>query len=298
MKKFGILILAFIAIGISVWAAGRAPLGASLTNIPFNNMGVIEIDHPENYSRVVAISDVHGMYDNLVTLLTSVHLIDENHHWTGGSALLIVVGDSIDKGPDSVDVLDLWMSLVPQARALGGDVVHSLGNHEAEFLADPTNSKASVFVNELSQKNIPLDAVLNPTYPRAAYLRSMPVAVRVGNWLFAHAGLYLQVEWPTFVSQARYVLQAGDYSNVFLSDDNSILESHGWWKDPDTVNNLGAALSSNHFYGVVFGQEHVGIVTGLKDVAWKVTLQPRTICISLKSIREWRPKRVPIRVIF
>lgn len=52
-------------------------------------------------------------------------------------------GDLIDKGPSSVEVIKLLMALQIAATKTGGRVVVTLGNHEAEFLVDPNNAKAS-----------------------------------------------------------------------------------------------------------------------------------------------------------
>ena len=79
---------------------------------------------------LVAIGDVHGDFDDFCSILQRAGLIDEQHHWSGGKATLVQVGDLIDRGPKSRQVLDLMMSLEEQAAKAGGRVVSLLGNHE------------------------------------------------------------------------------------------------------------------------------------------------------------------------
>jgi hypothetical protein len=86
---------------------------------------------PQNSNpSLVAIGDVHGDLDDFCTILQRAELIDEQHHWTGGKATLVQLGDLIDRGPKPREVLDLMISLDQQAEKAGGQVVSLLGNHE------------------------------------------------------------------------------------------------------------------------------------------------------------------------
>jgi hypothetical protein len=116
---------------------------------------VVRIDDPAIYQKVLAISDVHGMIGPLKNLLQSAQIIDSTGNWAAGKTLLVITGDSIDKGDNSVDVLNLWMQLVPQAEKAGGRVLHLLGNHEAELLAYGKESeKAKELFKEFQRKGI------------------------------------------------------------------------------------------------------------------------------------------------
>src|SRR5438105_6348655 len=81
--------------------------------------------------RVVAVGDVHGDYDQLVAVLRSAGLIDEQGNWTGGKTHLVQNGDVLDRGPDSRKAMDLLMRLEKQAAEAGGYVHALIGNHEA-----------------------------------------------------------------------------------------------------------------------------------------------------------------------
>ncbi len=81
--------------------------------------------------QVVAIGDVHGAYPEFVSILQQTSLIDGNRKWIGGSAILVQMGDLLDRGRQSRDCLDLLMGLERQAKRRGGKVIPLLGNHEA-----------------------------------------------------------------------------------------------------------------------------------------------------------------------
>jgi len=84
----------------------------------------------EQAETVVAIGDVHGDFDDFVSILQRTGLIDAQHHWTGTKATLVQVGDLLDRGPKPREVMDLMMALEKEAPKAGGRVVSLLGNHE------------------------------------------------------------------------------------------------------------------------------------------------------------------------
>jgi len=81
--------------------------------------------------RVVAISDIHGAYEAMVRTLRSARVIDNDLAWSGGDTHLVVVGDLLDRGPNSRQAMDLLMRLENEAIAADGRVHVLLGNHEA-----------------------------------------------------------------------------------------------------------------------------------------------------------------------
>lgn len=205
---------------------------------------------------IVGLGDVHGGYDRLVALLLGNHLIQASaqpgYRWTGGRTVLVSVGDLIDKGPQSVAVIDLLMALEVQARAAGGAVVVTLGNHEAEFLADPKNKKAKrEFDHELRARGLDPETVAGGDGPYGAWLTSRPVAARVNAWFFAHAGNTAGASVAEIARAYREAVDGGHWDSPFLIGDDSILEAQKWWKRGDLDRSLGA-LGVRH---LVFGHD-------------------------------------------
>ena len=84
--------------------------------------------------RVVAIGDVHGAYQEFVSILQTAGLIDKELNWTGGKTILVQTGDVLDRGPESRKAEDLLTGLVDKARRQGGEVRPLLGNHEVMLM--------------------------------------------------------------------------------------------------------------------------------------------------------------------
>ena len=84
---------------------------------------------------VWAGSDWHGQLGAVDRLLRSAGITDGVDRWTApAGTALVVTGDVVDRGPDSVGLVRRLASLRAQARAAGGLVALLEGNHEAQVL--------------------------------------------------------------------------------------------------------------------------------------------------------------------
>jgi len=106
--------------------------------------------------RVVAVGDVHGDLDALVSILQEAEIIDDQRRWSGGNATLVQTGDILDRGAQDRQVMDLLMELEKQASKSGGRVVVLLGNHEMMNIMGDLRYVApevySSFVDEKSEQ--------------------------------------------------------------------------------------------------------------------------------------------------
>jgi hypothetical protein len=113
-----------VAIAVGTWT-----MSARATSFQANSC---DITAP---GRVVAVGDAHGAFDKYVSILREAKLLDARQRWIGGNAVLVQVGDVVDRGNDSRKLLDLIRRLEGEARKTGGQVVFLLGNHEVMRMA-------------------------------------------------------------------------------------------------------------------------------------------------------------------
>lgn len=178
--------------------------------------------------RVVAVGDVHGDYDQFLSVLRATGVVDGRGHWAGGRTHLVQVGDRIDRGPDSRKVMDLLMRLEGEARKAGGFVHPLLGNHEAmnvigdlryttreEFAAfqgpDSARLRTELWKNYVrlreQQQSPPTDAeqkrfeaehplgwvehqqAFSPEGKYGRWLSGQNAVIRIGDALFLHGGI-------------------------------------------------------------------------------------------------------------
>ena len=81
--------------------------------------------------RVVVIPDIHGAYPEFTELLKASAVINSSLQWIAGKTHLVSLGDLLDRGAKSREVMDLLMRLQTEAREHGGRVHVVAGNHEA-----------------------------------------------------------------------------------------------------------------------------------------------------------------------
>jgi hypothetical protein len=158
--------------------------------------------------RILAIGDVHGDFAATRAALRLAGAIDESDRWSGGSLVVVQVGDQLDRGDQERAILDLFDRLPDEARKAGG-AFHALnGNHEImnvafdfryvteggfhDFeglsgmpLSDPR-------LTELPPRSRARAAAFLPGAPYAKLLGKHDVAMVIGDTAFVHGGLLPQ----------------------------------------------------------------------------------------------------------
>ncbi len=152
--------------------------------------------------RIYAIGDVHGRADLLERLLSRIDAHRAAHPVT--RPVVLMIGDYIDRGPSSRDVLDL---LINSARSR--EMIFLRGNHEVfidRFLQDPETLRDWSRIGGLetlmsyglkptlnpdpdTQKE--LAAALNAQLPNIhrRFLADLRTSFACGGYFFAHAGV-------------------------------------------------------------------------------------------------------------
>jgi hypothetical protein len=264
----GTRLLALVA---AAWSAG--PVGAAPADLVPGSSAWVKISAAElaaRYDTLWAVSDVHGRLEELEQLLLAAGLAARDGPalaWdrARSRALLLVVGDLIDGGPDSVGVVLLLERLQREAAAAGSRVVVLLGNHEARFLADPGSATPELLASAgVHAAELGLSRRIRPRRLEAssfgAYLRGLPVAAFVGSWMFAHAG-YIDADdgepglraWLARVDEAMTRRDRDAFAA--LLDPRSVVAYHGWWRSEKRLATMRLRLQQLGLDGVVIGHD-------------------------------------------
>jgi serine/threonine protein phosphatase 1 len=147
--------------------------------------------------RIYAVGDIHGCVRQLANLHA---LIAEDHARRPiGSALLLHIGDFVDRGADSAGVIALLMDGSPVP---GTQMINILGNHESTMLEALSGDKAAatdwLFAGgRAALQSYGIDPEVTPREQWAAlipvshrgFLRGLPLIYREGGYAFVHAGV-------------------------------------------------------------------------------------------------------------
>lgn len=89
---------------------------------------------PDSFT-VFAASDIHGQLGAVDRLLAEAGLTDGSDRWIAAAGTaLVITGDVVDRGPDTLRLVRRLASLRAQAPAHGGVVAILEGNHEMQVL--------------------------------------------------------------------------------------------------------------------------------------------------------------------
>lgn len=152
---------------------------------------------------IYAIGDVHGHLDLLLKLEA---LIGQDAKSEAGEKVLILLGDYIDRGPASAEVIEHVMRPARQ----GLRTFQLAGNHEEimlDFLANPapdhpwlrfggTEALRSYGIEELPRQREALEALLRDRIPEThrRFLEALPSMIAFPDLCFAHGGTDPDVE--------------------------------------------------------------------------------------------------------
>lgn len=203
--------------------------------------------HTYTAQRIVAVGDVHGAYEALQQLLQANQIIDAENRWIAGTTHLVSLGDMLDRGARSREVMDLLRSLQVQAREANGRVHVLLGNHESmNLLGDLRDVSVAEFASYLeSAGEEATDTTQPPGYAahRAAFapdgdygqwLLSLPMMIKINDTLFVHGGVppLRQSTLEELNREAIMQLKAEISSDQAVPVDAPLLDSNGplWYR--------------------------------------------------------------------
>lgn len=154
-------------------------------------------------TAVYAIGDVHGCLDELLAL---ERVIMRDAEELPGEKRIVMLGDYVDRGPASAQVLDHLLAPPPH----GFDRICLTGNHEMAMLdyLDGRIGRAGWLamggertllsygidherLREIYKTDHRTDEIIRAAIPptHVAFLRSLPIMVEAPGFLFVHAGI-------------------------------------------------------------------------------------------------------------
>ena len=164
------------------------------------------LTHPyKKGQRILATSDIHGHPDHLRAVLNAADFCDDD--------LLVIVGDIVEKGPDSLGALRYVMELAER-----GNVLVLMGNVDAwrvqmttgvnednaadfwDYLRGLHDWCGSSFYAEMAREcGYTLtsaddilrakEAILSHFQNELSFLASRPTVLQIGDFVFVHGGL-------------------------------------------------------------------------------------------------------------
>lgn len=147
--------------------------------------------------KIFAIGDIHGCFDKLIELMD---VIDVDL----GKDKLVFLGDYIDRGPDSYNVMEYLIELKTRHR----NIVFLKGNHEEMLENYISGTDRLIYLANGGHTTLDsyIDAGITPQknqFPKdhSVFLKSLDLFHETDNYIFVHAGLRDKVALPDQVPE-------------------------------------------------------------------------------------------------
>ena len=196
------------------------------------------------YKRILAMGDIHGMYEKLVSLMELMQFDPDDD-------LLIFLGDYIDRGPQSLECLDYVMDLYKQYPER---VIPLLGNHEAMCLNyyRYEGQRRSYMMDDLDKEMVMvwLDNGGTDTQKqfkklkrpelqkRLRWMRMLSNHYQTGDYYFCHAGIqpFIPLDKQKegdllWMREGFFDLYDGRYGTVVVGHTPVQELPHKYWKN-------------------------------------------------------------------
>ncbi len=187
----------------------KYPGSAQRTRLYFSEMYKRQPAEFSDVDTVFVVGDVHGKYNNLISILQQGQVIDASLNWNANRNHLVIMGDIFDRGHNVIKALWFLYDLERQARSAGGKLSILLGNHEIMIFTHDTRY--------VSNKEL-----LVARYHQAEYHEMFDIHHSVlGNWLAQQLGL-LKIDNLLFAHGGITF----PYANITVDDLNKILYTY------------------------------------------------------------------------
>ncbi len=170
--------------------------------------------------KAFAISDIHGCAQ------TFAALIFENLKIKKGDSLFLL-GDLINRGPDSKSVLDLVMHL----REEGVNTTYLRGNHEEIFLnalSSGDDSLLKAYGGSETLKSFGVERVGDIPKPYIDLIASSEFYTIYDRYILVHAGLNLKSKDP-FSDRKSMLWERNMKNNVEIPGNRILVHGHTPW---------------------------------------------------------------------
>ncbi|QQX81595.1 metallophosphoesterase [Shewanella sp. KX20019] len=232
---------------------------------------------PDTYSeikKVVALSDVHGQYDVLITLLKNQQIIDNKGKWAFGEGHMVMTGDIFDRGHQVNEVLWFMYQLDQQAREAGGMVHLLMGNHEQMVLGGDLRYVHQRYDVAAKLIDRPYDKLYGADTEIGQWLRSKNTIIKINDVLYMHGGIsseWISRELTLAKANSLYRQHIGTEKKVLKEDDllnflfygNGPTWYRGYFSKEFTEPELDTILSYFNVKRIVVGHTSQERVLGL-----------------------------------
>lgn len=246
----------------------------------------------QDQQPIVAISDIESGFKGFRDFLIANKVIDEQLNWTHGKGHLVLVGDFVDRGASTTQVLWFIYKLEQEAKQHGGQVHFIIGNHEIKNLQGNYQSASKKYYYIASMLGKQQYQLFDDDSFIGRWMASKNSIERINGHLFVHGGIHPKIsELGYSLEQINQTIR-DNYRNMYFTKPNSgdtefLISTttgpawyRGYFKDDLTQEEVEKGLNGFNAKAVVVGH----------TVQWNVSklYDSKVFAIDVKQPHDYR----------
>ncbi|MFC3092966.1 hypothetical protein DRW07_01940 [Alteromonas sediminis] len=242
------------------------PKDGSRFSLPFTAHYETPASHYNDAQPIFVMSDLEGNLATFRDFLLQHNVIDAGLTWQFGQGHLVLLGDMVDRGYATTQLLWFIYKLEQEAKLAGGSVHMIIGNHEIKNMQGNMKSAAN--------KYIPIAGMLGKHHAElfgedaaiGRWLASKNVVESINGYLFTHGGIHPEIAAlglslddinQTIRSAYRqYYYPREDYSHdqhLLISNKTGPAWYRGYFKDEVSEKQMDETLTAFNAKAIVVG---------------------------------------------
>lgn len=226
----------------------------------------------EGANKILAISDIESGYRTFRDFLINNQVIDQALNWTFGEGHLVLVGDFVDRGFSTTQVLWLIYKLEQEAQKQGGSVHFIIGNHELKNMQGDYQAASPKYFHVASVLGKQQTELYDLNSLMGRWLSSKNALELINGILFVHGGIHPDIADLLFsIDEVNQIIRDNYYLSYYPKPEHSpqqfIISNktgpcwyRGYFKDDLSQDDVERGLAAFNAKSVVVGH----------TVQWKV----------------------------
>lgn len=174
--------------------------------------------------KILAISDIESNYKAFRDFLINNNVINRSLEWTFGNGHLVLVGDFVDRGYFTTQVLWLIFKLEQAAEIAGGHVHFIIGNHELKMMHGDYLATSPKYYHVASILRIKQVALYDQQSLIGRWMASKNAIEIINGNLFVHGGIHPDLANSNINLEEMNELISANYHHAFSSRSVKTLE--------------------------------------------------------------------------
>lgn len=172
-------------------------------------------------NQIFVMSDIESNYKTFRDFLLNSKVIDEDLNWTFGAGHLVLVGDFIDRGYFTTQLLWFIYKLEQDAEIQGGNVHYIVGNHELKMMHGNYSAADPKYDDVASLLGVHQIEFYSSKSLIGRWLASKNAIELINNHLFVHGGLHPDLpDSKLSIEEINQIIRRNYYYNPYDANQN------------------------------------------------------------------------------